>query len=262
MLPAERLGRSELAPKVEPPRGRRSLATDGARRARRDSARRPRPARIARRRQRRRARQGGGARGAGSRRRRWARRGRSAGSRRRRGDRVPRSRPHRRGGGGLPRRLGPLRVHWSSIPSAARRCWSGRRCGRPRGGCGRWRPTPCACSTSATRRSPSSRWRSMISGGVSIALADAAELGRWELSPWTAVLARARPRPGVGGGRRRRRGTPGFEILKIEHKMGSRGDETASFALDDVRVPADHLLGGEALDALGVGSRRRWRRST
>ena len=28
--------------------------------------------------------------------------------------------------------------------------------------------------------------------------------------------------------------------------MGSRGYETASFALDDVRVPADHLLGGEA----------------
>jgi acyl-CoA dehydrogenase len=41
-------------------------------------------------------------------------------------------------------------------------------------------------------------------------------------------------------------GTPGFEILRIEHKMGSRGYETASFALDDVRVPADHLLGGEA----------------
>src|SRR5215216_6513607 len=28
--------------------------------------------------------------------------------------------------------------------------------------------------------------------------------------------------------------------------MGSRGYETASFALDDVRVPEDHLLGGEA----------------
>ena len=38
---------------------------------------------------------------------------------------------------------------------------------------------------------------------------------------------------------------PGFELLKIEHKMGSRGYETASFALDDVRVPAENLLGGE-----------------
>jgi acyl-CoA dehydrogenase len=42
------------------------------------------------------------------------------------------------------------------------------------------------------------------------------------------------------------RGTPGFEILKIEHKMGSRGYETASFALDDVRVPEENLLGGES----------------
>jgi acyl-CoA dehydrogenase len=41
------------------------------------------------------------------------------------------------------------------------------------------------------------------------------------------------------------RDAPGFELLRIEHKMGSRGYETASFALDDVRVDADHLLGGE-----------------
>ncbi len=42
------------------------------------------------------------------------------------------------------------------------------------------------------------------------------------------------------------RGMPGFEILKVEHKMGSRGYETASFVLDDVRVPGDYLLGGES----------------
>jgi acyl-CoA dehydrogenase len=41
------------------------------------------------------------------------------------------------------------------------------------------------------------------------------------------------------------RDKPGFELLRIEHKMGSRGYETASFSLDDVRVPADHLLGGD-----------------
>ncbi|MPY91557.1 MAG: acyl-CoA dehydrogenase [Acidimicrobiia bacterium] len=42
------------------------------------------------------------------------------------------------------------------------------------------------------------------------------------------------------------RSTPGFEILKIEHKMGSRGYETTSFVLEDARVPAENLLGGEA----------------
>ena len=61
---------------------------------------------------------------------------------------------------------------------------------------------------------------------------------------WVVVWATDRSRQlGRGAGHRAfvvERGTPGFEILKIEHKMGSRGYETASFALDDVRLPADN----------------------
>ena len=41
------------------------------------------------------------------------------------------------------------------------------------------------------------------------------------------------------------RGTKGFEILRIEHKMGIRAYETASFALDNCRIPYENLLGGE-----------------
>ena len=65
---------------------------------------------------------------------------------------------------------------------------------------------------------------------------------------WVVVWATVDPSLGREGHRAFvvERGTPGFEILKIEHKMGSRGYETASFALDDVHLPADHLLGGEA----------------
>ena len=65
---------------------------------------------------------------------------------------------------------------------------------------------------------------------------------------WVVVWATVDPSLGRQGHRAFvvEQGTPGFEILKIEHKMGSRGYETASFALDDVRVPADNLLGGEA----------------
>ncbi len=64
---------------------------------------------------------------------------------------------------------------------------------------------------------------------------------------WVVVWATVDPALGRGGHRAFvvERGTPGFEILKIEHKMGSRGYETASFALDDVRLPAENLLGGE-----------------
>jgi acyl-CoA dehydrogenase len=65
---------------------------------------------------------------------------------------------------------------------------------------------------------------------------------------WVIVWATTDPALGRAGHRAYvvERGTPGFEILKIEHKMGSRGYETASFALDDVRLPADNLLGGES----------------
>ena len=65
---------------------------------------------------------------------------------------------------------------------------------------------------------------------------------------WVVVWATVDPASGRQGHRAFvvEQGTPGFEVIKIEHKMGSRGYETASFALDDVRVPADHLLGGEA----------------
>jgi acyl-CoA dehydrogenase len=65
---------------------------------------------------------------------------------------------------------------------------------------------------------------------------------------WVVVWATVDPALGRAGHRAFvvEAGRPGFEILKIEHKMGSRGYETASFALDDVRLPADNLLGGEA----------------
>jgi acyl-CoA dehydrogenase len=65
---------------------------------------------------------------------------------------------------------------------------------------------------------------------------------------WVVVWATVDPALGRDGHRAFvvERGTPGFEILKIEHKMGSRGYETASFALDDVHLPADNLLGGES----------------
>ncbi|MFI5317845.1 MAG: acyl-CoA dehydrogenase family protein, partial [Myxococcota bacterium] len=65
---------------------------------------------------------------------------------------------------------------------------------------------------------------------------------------WVVVWATVDPARGRDGHRAFvvERGAKGFELLKIEHKMGSRGYETASFALDQVRVPAENLLGGES----------------
>jgi acyl-CoA dehydrogenase len=41
------------------------------------------------------------------------------------------------------------------------------------------------------------------------------------------------------------KGTPGFEVGKIEEKMGLRANETAELVLEDCRVPEENLLGGE-----------------
>jgi acyl-CoA dehydrogenase len=39
------------------------------------------------------------------------------------------------------------------------------------------------------------------------------------------------------------RDTPGFELVRLEHKLGIRASDTAHFRLDNVRVPATNLLG-------------------
>jgi cyclohexane-1-carbonyl-CoA dehydrogenase len=41
------------------------------------------------------------------------------------------------------------------------------------------------------------------------------------------------------------RDTPGLRVGKIEKKMGQRGSNTAEIVLEEVRVPADHLLGAQ-----------------
>jgi alkylation response protein AidB-like acyl-CoA dehydrogenase len=43
------------------------------------------------------------------------------------------------------------------------------------------------------------------------------------------------------------KGTPGFSIGKHEDKMGIRGSSTVEIILEDVRVPAENILGGEGL---------------
>jgi alkylation response protein AidB-like acyl-CoA dehydrogenase len=43
------------------------------------------------------------------------------------------------------------------------------------------------------------------------------------------------------------KGTPGFSIGKHEDKMGIRGSSTVEIILEDVRVPAGNILGGEGL---------------
>jgi len=62
-----------------------------------------------------------------------------------------------------------------------------------------------------------------------------------------SVLARTQP----GAGREGvsfflvERDAPGLKVGKIEHKLGMRGSNTAEMILDEVRIPAENLLGEE-----------------
>jgi acyl-CoA dehydrogenase len=41
------------------------------------------------------------------------------------------------------------------------------------------------------------------------------------------------------------KGTPGFRVGRLEHKLGIRASETAELVLEDCRIPAENLLGEE-----------------
>jgi len=48
-------------------------------------------------------------------------------------------------------------------------------------------------------------------------------------------------------------GTPGVKVTKLEDKMGIRVSDTASIALDDVRVPFENLLGSPKVEKTTTG---------
>lgn len=64
---------------------------------------------------------------------------------------------------------------------------------------------------------------------------------------WTVIFATIDPALGRAGHRAFvvEKGTPGFEVGKIEEKMGLRANETAELVLEECRVPEENLLGGE-----------------
>ncbi|HKN95565.1 MAG TPA: acyl-CoA dehydrogenase family protein [Pseudonocardiaceae bacterium] len=49
------------------------------------------------------------------------------------------------------------------------------------------------------------------------------------------------------------KGTPGFELVRLERKLGIRASDTAHFRLDNVRVPAENLLGSPEIATSGGG---------
>jgi acyl-CoA dehydrogenase len=64
---------------------------------------------------------------------------------------------------------------------------------------------------------------------------------------WTVIFASVDLTQGRAGQRAFvvEKGTPGFSVGKIEEKLGLRASETAELVLEECRVPAENLLGGE-----------------
>jgi len=64
---------------------------------------------------------------------------------------------------------------------------------------------------------------------------------------WVVIFATVDAKLGRAGHRAFvvERGTPGFSVGKIEDKLGLRASETVELLLEDCRVPAENLLGGE-----------------
>src|SRR5690606_5714550 len=44
------------------------------------------------------------------------------------------------------------------------------------------------------------------------------------------------------------KGTPGFEVVRLEHKLGIRASDTAVLRFDNCRVPKENLLGSPEID--------------
>ncbi len=65
---------------------------------------------------------------------------------------------------------------------------------------------------------------------------------------WTVIFATVDASLGRAGHRAFvvEKGTPGFEVGKIEEKIGLRANETAELVLEDCRVREENLLGGES----------------
>ena len=58
------------------------------------------------------------------------------------------------------------------------------------------------------------------------------------------------------------KGTPGMEVVRLEHKLGIRASDTATILFENCRVPRRNLLGSAEVDSKRRASQVRCRPST
>jgi alkylation response protein AidB-like acyl-CoA dehydrogenase len=117
----------------------------------------------------------------------------------------------------------------------------------PRVSSGEWQGSYCLSESHAGSDVASMRTRAVRDGDSYILNGSKAWITNAGVSHFYTVFAKTDPAAGHRGISAFvvERDRPGFSVAKLESKMGMRGSPTGEIRLDDVRVPAENLIGEE-----------------
>jgi alkylation response protein AidB-like acyl-CoA dehydrogenase len=121
----------------------------------------------------------------------------------------------------------------------------------PRCATGEWSPAFCLSEPEAGSDAGALRTTAVRDGDEWVINGTKNWITNASIADFYVVFARTPSEDGDGSGRRRmsafvvEKDRPGFSVPKLEHKLGIKGSPTGSPVFEDVRVPAENLIGVE-----------------
>jgi alkylation response protein AidB-like acyl-CoA dehydrogenase len=121
----------------------------------------------------------------------------------------------------------------------------------PRCASGEWSPAFCLSEPEAGSDAGALRTTAVRDGDEWVINGTKNWITNASIADFYIVFARTPAENGDGGDRRRmsafvvEKDRPGFSVPKLEHKLGIKGSPTGSPVFEDVRVPAENLIGVE-----------------
>jgi alkylation response protein AidB-like acyl-CoA dehydrogenase len=121
----------------------------------------------------------------------------------------------------------------------------------PRCATGEWSPAFCLSEPEAGSDAGALRTTAVRDGDEWVINGTENWITNASIADFYVVFARTPSEDGDGSGRRRmsafvvEKDRPGFSVPKLEHKLGIKGSPTGSPVFEDVRVPAENLIGVE-----------------
>ena len=112
---------------------------------------------------------------------------------------------------------------------------------------GEWQGSYCLSESNAGSDVASMRTRAVRDGGDYVLTGSKSWITNAGVSDFYTVFAKTNPDAGARGISAFvvEADRPGFSVAKLESKMGMRGSPTGEIRFDDVRVPAENLIGEE-----------------